>query len=121
MMRIRSWPIHMHTRVVLEDFQRAQQQWSEANFGKHDYRQPFMGLVEEVGELSHALLKQEQGIRGTREEHEAAAKDAVGDVMIYLADLCSTRGWSLEECLREAWDRVQKRNWKADPKKGGEE
>jgi len=38
-----------------------------------------MGLVEEVGELAHAHLKNEQGIRGTPEEHVQAKVDAIGE------------------------------------------
>jgi NTP pyrophosphatase (non-canonical NTP hydrolase) len=88
--------------------------WAYRNFGpeREKWRRSFMGVVEEVGELSHALLKQEQGIRGTREEHEALAKDAVADIIIFLADLCNRRGWSLQECVETAWAEVQKRVWK---------
>lgn len=43
-----------------------------------------LGCVEEVGELAHSHIKESQEIRGTQQEHEAAAKDAIGDLTVYL-------------------------------------
>lgn len=70
-----------------------------------------LGISEESGELSHAVLKREQGIRGTDEEHAASERDAVGDIVIYLTGFCSSRGYSLQECVEEAWAGVCKRDW----------
>src|SRR5215469_601041 len=60
--------------------------WSAYNFGpKQD---PWLGMVEEMGELAHCLLKRYQGIRGYddplhfREEF----KDALGDIGVYAAN-----------------------------------
>ena len=100
---------------ALQDRQRA---WVAHNFGPHPYHHPLMGAVEEMGELHHALLKQEQGIRGTWSEHEASAKDAVGDIIIYLTDLCTSRGWSLQDVIEETWQQVEARDWRANPEKG---
>src|SRR5262245_2028022 len=51
-------------------------EWSTRNFGNPveiTYNiWSFLGMVEEVGEIAHAILKYSQEIRGTREEHEAA-------------------------------------------------
>lgn len=47
---------------------------------------PLVGAVEEIGELCHAWLKEEQGIRGT--DHDNEARDAIGDVIIYLLHFC---------------------------------
>ena len=98
--------------------QTEQRQWVEHNFPGRDWTQPFMGVVEEVGELSHALLKQRQGIRGTHAEHEAAAKDAVGDIVVFLADLCSARGWDFQTIVDETWAEVRQRDWQADRMEG---
>src|SRR5688572_17945800 len=46
--------------------------WGKRNFGEQPAHRFLLGMLEELGELSHAHLKQEQGIRGTNEEHEAA-------------------------------------------------
>lgn len=52
-----------------------------------------MGCVEEVGELAHAHLKELQGIRGTAEEHQANAKDSIGDLCVYLLGVMSHLGY----------------------------
>lgn len=101
--------------MTLDELQAQQAAWACHSFGLPEERrweQPFLGVVEEVGELSHALLKQDQGIRGSREEHEAAAQDAVGDIVIYLADLCTLRGWDLAGCVEAAWSEVSQRDWR---------
>ena len=93
--------------------------WSRKNFGPYfgsGYR-PLLGLMEEVGELSHAHLKQEQGIR-TSEEHQKAKIDAVGDIVIYLADYCQSQGIGLEAAVRDTWYKVGSRDWKRYPKNG---
>ena len=62
--------------------------WRRRNFGGAVQSwQPLLGMVEEIGELSHAYLKRKQGIRGTKKEHEAAIKDSLAD----LIDRKSTR------------------------------
>jgi NTP pyrophosphatase (non-canonical NTP hydrolase) len=75
--------------------------------------------MEELGELAHAHLKQEQGIR-SNEDHDAAARDAIGDVVIYLMDYCSVRGWDFSDCVSEAWGDVSERDWIANPATGTE-
>ena len=47
----------------------------------------------------HAELKARQGIRGTRDEHEAASKDALADIMIYLCDYATCGGGSLSSVV----------------------
>jgi NTP pyrophosphatase (non-canonical NTP hydrolase) len=101
--------------LTLEQLQEEVRTWTRQNFGKPEDRmmhQPVLGAAEEVGELCHAHLKWEQGIRGTPEELEAKAKDAVGDVIIYLADYCNLRGFNLQDILEDTWMTVSKRNWK---------
>ena len=63
-------------------------EWTERNFPTHPAYHPLLGVAEEVGELSHAHLKQEQSIR-TGEDHQADLFDAVGDIKIYLLDYCN--------------------------------
>lgn len=75
--------------------------WASRNFGT-DRKAiwPLWGLLEELGELTHARLKREQGIRGTVEEHLAAERDAVADSIIFFADVCNTQGWQMEAIAR---------------------
>jgi len=95
--------------------------WADKNFGTgRPVHHPLLGAVEELGELAHAHLKGEQGIRGTREEMSIKAKDAVGDVIIYLMDYCNLRGWDISEILDVTWEHVKTRDWKGDARKGGE-
>ena len=77
--------------------------------------------MEELGELAHAHLKERvpaervMGIRGTAAEHQAHARDAVGDIIIYLADYCCARGWDLEEIVARTCEKVEHRDWKQHP------
>lgn len=62
-------------------------EWIAHNFPDQKSEPGFettMGVVEEVGELAHCHLKELQGIRGTAEEHQANARDAIGDITVYL-------------------------------------
>jgi len=70
-----------------------------------------LGVVEEVGELSHAYLKREQGIRGTREQHDASIVDAVGDIVLFLSGFCSVEGIDLMDCIEKSWEEVSRRDW----------
>ena len=99
----------------LRKLQAEQDVWSNRNFKNKKPYQPILGAAEEVGELAHAYLKMEQGIRGTREEHVAAMRDAVGDTCVFLMDLCNQMGWQMDEIIQETWDHVKKRNWTEDP------
>ena len=104
---------------TLSDIQTEQLLWSERNFGNHPAWHPLLGIQEEAGELAHAFLKRTQGIR-KNQDHDAAIRDAVGDIVIYLMDFCSCEGIDLQEAIEGAWDTVRKRNWKAAPTSGME-
>ena len=98
--------------------------WVEHNFPdqRANKHWPLLGAAEEVGELSHAHLKFEQGIRGYDEKrYLKEAADALGDIVIYLASYCNANGFDLDECVVVAWNQVKMRDWKADPQKGGGE
>ncbi len=59
--------------------------WAWKNFKeKAQGTNPLLGIIEEVGELAKAILKKDQGIRGTPEKHDRDAVDAIGDIMIYM-------------------------------------
>lgn len=101
----------------LQAFQEEVGDWSRRNFDNQASYHPLLGVAEEVGELCHAHLKQEQGIR-TSEDHVTGAKDAIGDILIYMADYCCRRGFDLESCVSAAWNQVKKRDWKKNPGEG---
>lgn len=97
--------------LSLDELQLEQATWSLSNFGPQPKHRSLLGVTEEVGELAHAHLKAEQGIR-TNENHEAKKKDAIGDIVIYLADYCTQQGFSFQECVEAAWNEVKQRDWK---------
>lgn len=67
-------------------------EWSSANFGNQPPENPLLGVLEEIGEISHSYLKSLQGIRGTQEEHLDAMRDGIGDAVVFLADFCARAG-----------------------------
>jgi NTP pyrophosphatase (non-canonical NTP hydrolase) len=87
--------------------------WQAKNFpaSREKPVHPLLGVVEEVGELAHAFLKCEQGIRGTPEEHADAMQDAVGDMLIFLMDFCTQKGWRVSDLLKKTWGQVKLRDW----------
>lgn len=106
----------------VRDLQAVWLEWSTKNFGPSfqpgglPYR-PLIGMQEELGELAHAHLKQEQKIRGN-EDHEGNAKDAIGDLFMFMMDYCNGRGWDIETIITETARGVLQRDWKADPNLG---
>lgn len=91
--------------------------WQGANFDGSDPTHPLLGLVEEVGELSHHWLKSLQRIR-SNEYHEEGIKDSIGDIVIYLCAFCVRAGYDLKGCVEDTWEEVRKRNWRTFPEDG---
>lgn len=102
----------------LSELQEESRKWLAHNFPNQVKHQALLGVVEEVGELSHAFLKSEQGIRGTKEEHLDAMVDAIGDITIYLASFCNTNGINFEAAVILAWGAVSQRDWIKYPSNG---
>lgn len=96
--------------LTFKMLQEQQAKWKKKNFPNSLPYQSLLGLLEELGELSHAHLKSEQGIR-TDENHQAMKEDAVADIAIYLAGYCTDNGIDLEKCVKQTWSQVKKRNW----------
>lgn len=74
-------------------------QWSRENFGDQTSKAtgevlgpcaPALGVLEELGEYCHCVLKHHQGIRGFDVEAKfiEESNDAIADMSIYRADLC---------------------------------
>jgi NTP pyrophosphatase (non-canonical NTP hydrolase) len=77
----------------LNDMRVQHEEWTLRNFGeKHDGNWAIVGMIEETGELSRALLKQHQGIRGDHDKHEADAKDSVGDYVVFSMAVATVYG-----------------------------
>jgi len=62
--------------------------WADKNF--REKRRAEWGIIEEIGEAAHCVLKRFQGIRGFDKEDFFLEKftDALADTIIYLADWC---------------------------------
>lgn len=95
---------------VLKKIQKEQVEWAKSNFGDKPSWMPLLGAMEELGELSHAHLKNEQKIR-MNEPHFENKKDAVADIIIYLCDYCTSQNIDIQSVLQDTWDNVKKRNW----------
>ena len=108
----------MCEKFDLDRFQAEQKEWCKRNFGEQPYHRQVFGVGEEFGELCHAFLKMEQNIRGSHETHVLEARDAIGDLMVYLAGVCNDQGWNLTEIIAETWAKVAKRDWVENPKEG---
>lgn len=77
-----------------------------------------LGMVEELGELCHAVIYRHQG-RGYAdpEEHRAAKADALADLLVFACDFAEREGICLEGTLNAVWEKVRRRNretWGAD-------
>ena len=85
--------------------------WVKHNFPDATSWHQLLGVVEEVGELSHAHLKSLQGIRGTTDEHFEAKCDAIADILIFLAGYANMEGIDIETCIDASWAIVKERDW----------
>lgn len=125
--------------TYLQKLQQEIAEWAGHNFVKRNSKQVLIGSGEELGELAeqalelvvpilhlfrqygricHSQVKMENGVRGTREQHEAKMKDAIGDLTIFLIDFCVLNGWDYQEILEEVWSEVKERDWIEDPLNG---
>lgn len=107
-----------YTNMTFETLQTEVAEWANRNFPMAMPHHPLLGAQEEVGELSHAHLKQEQGIRGTFVEHQLAKIDAVADIVIYLADYCQRNGIDMNKSIETTWAKVKLRDWQKNKHNG---
>lgn len=71
------------------------------------------------GRILHHHLKMSQRIRGTPKEHNAGIDKALGHLLCEL-NWVANGSERLLGHAEETWARVKQRNWKKDPKAGGE-
>lgn len=69
--------------------------------------------------MAHAHLGAEQGIRAN-EDHLENAKDALGDVFIYMCNYCNVNGIDSQEAIEKTWGKVKQRDWTKNKISGGE-
>lgn len=94
--------------------------WRQYNFPDGDADQQLLGVVEEVGELCHAVLKGKQGIRGMDDEAKRVAciRDAVGDIQVFLAGFCSYEGITMQATFELTAEEVMRRDFRKYPLTG---
>ena len=92
--------------------------WIAHNFPAQTPWQVFMGMAEELGELSHALLKRDQQIRGNDTDFDDGIKDACADLVIFMCGLADLEGFDLMDVINETWTKVKKRDWISFPVNG---
>jgi NTP pyrophosphatase (non-canonical NTP hydrolase) len=102
---------------MLKDIQEQHQKWQKRNFGEIPPEDSLIGIMEELGELSHSFLKQKQGVR-FNEDHNKNMRDAIGDIVIFLISFCSSKGWDFEEVVFLVWQEVKRRDWIKYPRNG---
>ncbi len=99
---------------TMQSIQNEVKQWADKNFGPGTPAwHPLLGVCEEAGELCHAHLKGEQGIREgmDKQKIEAMKADAVGDIVIFLMHYCAQEGLDFQKCVANVWAEVKKRDW----------
>jgi len=67
-----------------------------------DVKSQTLKLQEEMGELSRAVLKNDQD----------EFKDAIGDCVVVLTNLAAIGGTSIEECIELAYNEIKNRKGK---------
>jgi len=75
--------------------------WAERRgiYAEGDVKTQFSKLVEEVGELAQAILK----------EDDIEFSDAIGDCVVVLTNLAALNGHVIEDCIDGAWRQIQNR------------
>jgi len=109
---------------ALNELQGKLKQWQERNFDDDCTGPEWMalGAAEELGEVSHIIVKAKQRIRqhqaGLDDKSLEELADGVADTVIYLMQLCSHLGISFGNALFLTADTVMKRNWRENKTDG---
>jgi len=109
----------MNLRKIQDDLGR----WQRKNFLDTGPEWLLLGAVEEMGELTHLVLKRRQGIREaktkSKEELKLLVEDAVADIVIYLINFCNLEDIDFQGALQRTVEHILKRDWITDPENGG--
>lgn len=95
---------------MLRKLQKEVREWSNKNFPDKKPHQPLIGIMEEIGELSHVRLKYEQELYQLPYYYQET-KDGVADLFIFLLDYCNQVGIDFDDALKEGWEYIQTRNY----------
>lgn len=74
--------------------------WAEGlGITKNTIQKQTLKLGEEFGELSHAVLK----------DDDLEIRDAIGDMVVVLTSLAIINGTTLQQCVNDTWKEIQSR------------
>lgn len=78
--------------------------WAEAKgiYEKGDPKTQYIKLMEEVGELAQAILK----------DDDEEFMDAIGDCVVVLTNLAKLKGHNIEDCINGSYQVITKRKGK---------
>ncbi len=78
--------------------------WAEERgiYEKGDTKTQFVKLIEETGELSRSILK----------EDESEFIDSIGDCVVVLTNLACLKGIKIEHCINSAFKQISERKGK---------
>jgi len=71
-------------------------------YRKENIRNQALKMCSESGEVADAILKMDN----------TAIKEEIGDVIVTLVILSNVQGWSLNECLETAYNKIKNRKGK---------
>jgi len=96
-------PRSMDMKSGLNDFDLIRMWANERGLYEHgDTKTQSLKLVEEVGEICRAILK---------EDHDEVV-DGIGDAVVVLTNLAELQGVSIEKCINVAYNTISKRSGK---------
>ena len=87
--------------------------WQREQFKSADRKDLALGIMEELGELARAILKNSQGIRGYDDpkKYLSEAGDAIGDLVIYAINEATKLELDFETLLVLTAAEVMGRDW----------
>ena len=79
-------------------------EWAEEKgiYSNSDLKSQFAKLMEEVGELAHSILKND----------DEEFIDAIGDCIVVLTNLAAMKNHKIEDCVDSAYNVIKKRTGK---------
>jgi NTP pyrophosphatase (non-canonical NTP hydrolase) len=94
----------------MNEIQEKLKDWLEENFrldltDSELIIQQLAGMIEETGELTHSILKSEQGIR-KNENHIENIYDAIGDILIFMSNFLYLLDIDIEKRMTEPRKKV---------------
>jgi NTP pyrophosphatase (non-canonical NTP hydrolase) len=103
----RSCHVKIESRKYWSDVQAKMAIWQANEYPQSSVWTDVAGIAEEFGELASTQIDILVGRQPDKfETNEDAMKDAIGDILVYLGQLASKHGLTLEECYESATEEV---------------